>query len=231
MNKRSSDTRHFNERSRRIGLFGGTFNPIHIGHLRSGEEMAEAFRMEKVIFVPAAIPPHKVVHPLASAAHRFKMVEIATETNPAFSASDVELRREGKSYSIETITHFRNELGRSAELYFIMGMDSFLEITTWSRYEEILELCSFIVTTRPGYRRKALDEILPVAVALRFCYDEQDDRYLHATGHAIHFSEITDLAVSSTWIRDELRRGRRVRYLLPDGVLRYIEQNNLYSGK
>ncbi len=217
-------------RGERIGLFGGTFNPIHYGHLRPAEEIYEAFQLRRVIFIPAAQPPHKKGKILASAL-RVEMVRLAIAGNPHFALSEVEVQRPGKSYSIETITHFREAFGPVAELYFILGLDAFLEIATWKEYRALFELCHFIVMTRPGVGKNFTPGLLPVELAKNFCYDDKKRAYAHPSGFSLYPKEITALDISATKIRENLHQGRSVKYLVPPGVEAFIHTHKLYQGK
>ncbi len=138
----------------RIGLFGGSFNPVHIGHLRAAEEIRGLCSLEKVIFIPTHIAPHKPVRTLASPQHRLTMLELAIQDNRHFLVSDAELKRPGRSYSVETLRYFRAAFPE-ADPFFIMGMDAFAEIDTWKNYRDLFPLCNFVVMTRPGYSRAA----------------------------------------------------------------------------
>ena len=139
-----------------IGIFGGTFNPIHVAHLYIAEELRESMGLDLVVFVPAAVPPHKEVEYKVSAEHRLKMVELAIADNPAFKVSDVELKLPIPSYSYKTIQRFQEEYGDKARLYFLMGMDSFLDIGTWHSVDRLLEMCDFVTVFRPGTDQKGL---------------------------------------------------------------------------
>ncbi len=142
----------------RLGILGGTFNPIHSGHLAAAEEVRARLQLERILFIPSAIPPHKQDEEVPSALHRMEMVRIATAGNPVFELSDIEIRRGGKSYTVDTIELLRQIHG-GADLYFITGLDSFLEIRTWSRWEKLLSQCRFVVLSRPGYRFADLKKI------------------------------------------------------------------------
>jgi nicotinate-nucleotide adenylyltransferase len=216
---------------KKVGLFGGTFNPIHLGHLRSAEEIRESFGLGQVIFIPASYPPHKEKGNILPASLRAQMVRLAIADNPCFAFSEVELRRPGKSYSVETITHFRRQFGPEAELYFILGLDAFLEINTWKEYGALFALCHFIVMTRPGFEKNFSPEHLPVEMAKDFCYDPKRGGYAHRAGFFVFPKEITALDISSTKIRDNIRDHHSVKYLLPDPVAVFIDQNNLYRAK
>jgi len=214
---------------KKIGLFGGTFNPIHLGHLRSAEEIYEAFQLDRVIFIPAAYPPHKKTENILPASQRLKMVRLAIADNRHFSLSRLELDREGKSYSVETISHFRQRFGAQTHLFFILGLDAFGEINTWKEYKALFELCHFIIMTRPGFEKFFSPENLPVELADLFCYNKKKGVYIHGSGYGVFPKEITALDISSTKIRENLRQGRSVKYLLPPAVEDFIYRNKLYQ--
>ncbi|HMA67886.1 MAG TPA: nicotinate (nicotinamide) nucleotide adenylyltransferase, partial [Desulfosalsimonadaceae bacterium] len=134
----------------RAGLFGGTFNPVHMGHLRVAEEVRSAFELDPVYFIPAKIPPHKSSSGLADAGKRYEMLTRAVASNPGFRVSDLEIRRSGRSYTIDTVEAFQREAGGEAALYLLMGLDAFLEINTWKDYGALLEKIACIVMTRPA---------------------------------------------------------------------------------
>jgi nicotinate-nucleotide adenylyltransferase len=214
---------------KKIGLFGGTFNPIHYGHLRPAEETCEAFGLERVIFIPSCYPPHKETKEIAPSSLRVEMVRLAIADNPHFSLSEVELQRQGKSYSVETIWHFRKLFAPEAELYFILGLDAFLEIGTWKEYAALFHLCHFMIMTRPGGEKIFSREHLPVELLENFCYDEKKRAYVHDSGFCIFPVEITALDISATKIRQHLQKGRSVKYLLPPPVEAFIYKNKLYQ--
>lgn len=213
-----------------IGLFGGTFNPIHLGHLRSAEVVREEFALDRVYFIPSARPPHKGGEDLAPAYHRLKMVELAIADNPFFAVSAVELEREGLSYSVDTIRHFLATLQPSS-VFFILGVDAFREIHTWKEYQVIPELCNIIVTSRPGTTLPPLDRLLPVALRTAFCYDSTTKMYRHNSGHTVVSHEIDGLNISASAIREKAYRGKSVRYLVPTPIESYIAENTLYESK
>ena len=174
----------------RIGIFGGTFNPIHVGHLRVAEEIRERFDLKRVIFIAAAVPPHKEVEGGIPGEHRMEMVRLAISGNPHFSLSDIELKRPGKSYSIATIQFFRQKYGSDSEMFFVLGMDAFLEIGTWKSFQKLFSLCHFIVMTRPGFDKPFSVRILPPEIADAFVYDEGGGRFIHRNGYSIHLFRI-----------------------------------------
>lgn len=211
----------------KIGLFGGTFNPVHLGHLRAAEEIREKFGLEKIIFIPAHVPPHKK-DGIVSARHRFEMVKAALKDNPHFAASDIELQRQGHSYSCDTIGHFSLEYGPEADLFFIMGIDAFRDIATWKQYPEFFSLCNFIVMSRPGGYEPEPEKNVPADFAAMFTFNPQGRFYEHRSGRRIYFSRISLLDISSTGLRQTLGEGRSVKYLVPDPVAGYILRHNLY---
>ncbi|NLW48340.1 MAG: nicotinate-nucleotide adenylyltransferase [Firmicutes bacterium] len=196
-----------------FGILGGTFDPIHCGHLVLAEKAREAFQLEKVIVVPAAIPPHKIGEVATEACHRLKMVELAIRGNPWFEVSTVELDREGPSYSIDTIYELRKTFG-SSETALIMGFDSLLELYSWKNYRSILAETKIITAFRPGYPILSDDQNWP--------------SFLEDYRSQILKLEAPLLDISSTWLRVELMLGRSVKYLVPDLVIDYINSNGLY---
>lgn len=213
---------------RRIGLFGGTFNPIHLGHLRGLEEVREAFCFQATVLIPAAIPPHKVTEGVIEARHRLEMVKLAIMTNPSFSISSVEVDRPGKSYSIDTLQYFR-ERDENASLFFILGQDAFREIETWKEFHRLFSLSNFIVMTWPGFGKTPLHAQLPASLASSFRYDQEVKAWIHSSGHTLHFKEITFLDISSTKVREMIERGMSVKYLIPLEVEAYIKKHGLYQ--
>jgi nicotinate-nucleotide adenylyltransferase len=212
----------------KIGIFGGTFNPVHYGHLRSAEDVREAFALDRIYFVPAARPPHKSSEEIATAEHRLSMVELAIADNPFFFASPIELERSGPSYSVDTIHHFLTTLEPST-LAFIIGSDAFREFASWKEYQEIPSLCDIIVTSRPGETNFSFEQLLPVALKEAFCYDSRVSMYRHVSGHLLTLHPIRGLAISSSMIRTIVRQGRSARYLIPSVIEAYITRQHLYQ--
>jgi nicotinate-nucleotide adenylyltransferase len=216
-------------KKKRLGILGGTFNPIHLGHLRSAEETREALALSHTYFVPSFIPPHKEGKDPVAAHHRLHMVELAVADQPFFSPSAVELERGGKSFSIDTIRHFLTSFSPAA-LYFIMGLDAFREIHTWKDYPTIFSLCNVIVTSRLGCPQVPLTQLIPVALQGEFCYDPATAwRYTHTSGHILAFCPITRLDISSSAIRKRVQQGKSIRYLVPRQVEEYIAAHGLYQ--
>ncbi len=213
----------------RWGLLGGTFDPIHFGHLRGAEEMQEIFNLNRIIFVPSSRPPHKLEADITLFNHREQMIRLAIEDNVNFSFSEVENLRAGKSYSVETVEYILNKYMEDLELYFIVGQDAFQAVTTWKDWQRLLVLCNFAVMTRPGYDDMRLDEILPKEFAAQFTYDKKMDGFIGPTGHAIYFRHTSFLDISSSRMRDMVKNGQSIRYLTPSKVRQYIAKNALYK--
>ena len=213
----------------RIGLFGGTFDPIHWGHLRSAEEVREAFALDRILFIPTAKPPHKRGQTKTSARDRLAMVRLALASNPLFGVSTVEINRRGVSYSIDTLRHFAQRNRGADSYYFILGLDAFREIGSWKDFREVFPLCNFIVTSRPGSRKTNLLSGVSVAVQKLFCYDPVRKFYRHRSGTTLHFLQLTDFAVSASDIRARVRQKKSIRYLVPKTVEGYIDKRGLYT--
>lgn len=212
----------------KIGLMGGTFNPVHLAHLRIAEEARELCALDRVIFIPAADPPHKPLAGEVPFSRRYEMVRLAIAGNPAFELSDVEGRRPGKSYSIDTIGHFR-AVHPADDLFFIIGSDSFLEIGQWHRYTEIFRSCSLIVVERPGCPVKDPSSALPVAIRGEFGYNAASHTLEHQSGRQVHFLRGCPLDISSTEIRQLASAGRSITYLVPHDVEAYIKEQRIYT--
>jgi len=212
----------------RLGLFGGTFNPIHYGHLRAAEEVAEILQLQRLLFIPAARPPHKHLEAVTPFAARLAMTRLAVADHPLFEVSDIENQRPDRSYSIETLRLFRREYGAAAQIFFILGLDAMLEIDTWREYRELFTLCHFFVLDRPGYESQELEAIMRRKVDERCEYLAGDGVFRHPSGNLIYFRPITRLDISSTHIRSLAGQGLSLRYLLPEKVRRYILKEKLY---
>ncbi|HNU85318.1 MAG: nicotinate-nucleotide adenylyltransferase [Pseudomonadota bacterium] len=214
----------------RWGLMGGTFDPIHLAHLRGAQEILEHCGLDRVVFIPSASPPLKHGPGITPYEHRERMVRLAVEGNPAFAYSDVENRREGRSYTVDTIGYFRETFGEELEIFFILGQDAFLDIRRWKDWRRLLTLCHFVVMSRPGWGRGTLRKALPEAYAARYAYDRRTRGYRGPAGTLISFAQVTALDIGATDIRERARSGRSIRYLVPDEVREYIETHGLYRG-
>ena len=211
----------------RVGLFGGSFNPIHFGHLRAAEEVREALALDLIYFVPAASPPHKIEGELAPGEHRLQMVRLATKGNRHFMTSDVEIRRTGRSYSIETIRHYLATLRQPASLYLMMGADQFAELETWKDPDELTRLCNIAVHTRLMSREQTQPRVSFAAIK-RFGYTQREDHYVHPSGQTLSFVDTTFFPISATEIRGKIQRNGSINYLLPGDVMDYIQRHQLY---
>ena len=211
---------------RPIGVFGGTFDPVHYGHLRSAFEMLQALNFEEVRFIPCSDPPHRGVT-YATAAQRFRLVEVAIAGQQGFVADDRELRRGGPSYTVDTLATLRTEFpGRSLGL--IVGMDAFLGLPDWYRWEEMLDLAHIVVAHRPGWKAPDIG-VLGELISDRGTHRISD---LHETTHGrIHIHAVTQLEIASTEIRDLVAAGRDPRFLMPDAVRNEILELEIYKGE
>jgi len=211
----------------RLGIFGGTFDPIHLAHLRCAEEVREALGLDRVLFVPAAIPPHKRGRHVAAAAHRLAMVRLAIARNPHFILSAVELDRPGRSYSVDTLRILREGM-RGTRFTLLLGLDAFREIRTWKEYQTLFTLTDVAVFSRPPYPLSAARGLLPVATRRQFCYGRDRRTLVHESGHRIRFLRVTSLDISASDIRHRLRHGASIRYLVPPAVEQYLNRHRLY---
>ena len=204
-------------RVKRIGVMGGTFDPIHYGHLVTAEEARTQFSLDEVLFVPTGKPPHKEEGESLDPELRYLMTVIATSDNPKFKVSRIETSRAGFSYTLGTIRELKRGYGKNTEIFFITGADAILEILTWKEPERILEECYIIAATRPGYDLGKLKKALP-----------SSEKRRRKTNPRVIIMEITALAISSTDIRERVAEGRPIRYLVPDGVVQFIIKNGYY---
>jgi len=196
-----------------LGIMGGTFDPIHFGHLVAAEEARVRFNLSRILFVPNGNPPHKKDYPVTSAESRYEMVVLATASNDHFEASRIEVERSGPSYAVDTIRLLRDSQGSDTRCYFITGADAILEILTWREPEKLADACEFIAVTRPGYDLGRLrDQLTP-------------DLAAH-----IHTLDVPGVHISSTELRRRAACGDSLRYLTPHSVVRYIAAHGLYRG-
>jgi nicotinate-nucleotide adenylyltransferase len=191
----------------KIGILGGTFNPVHNAHLLIAEIAAGKLKLDTVLFIPSASPPHKKPDRLADAKHRLRMLELAISGNPKFQASDIELKRGGKSYSVDTLSALQSQ-HPDADFYFIIGSDSYRELHLWREIDRLAELCAFAVLVRPGFR--------------------PENPHLKGKKITAHMIEGRVSDISSSEIRHRIARGQSIRGLVPDAVLDYIEAQKLY---
>jgi nicotinate-nucleotide adenylyltransferase len=217
----------------RLGVFGGTFDPIHLAHLRCAEEACELLALDRVLFIPSANPPHKGGRAVAPARHRLAMVRRAVAGNPRFAVSAMELERPGRSYTVDTLRELRERLPRT-RLVLLVGLDAFREIGTWKDYRSLFPLADVAVMARPPHRASNLRALLPIAARKSFCYSGDRRRLEHRSGNKVIFLDVTPLDISATAIRQRAAQGRTVRYLVPPRVEHYLRDHRLYrrgSGK
>ena len=219
----------------RFGLFGGTFNPIHLGHLRAALEVKEGFELEEIFLIPAALPPHKLPGEVADAGDRLHMLNLALEDTAGLSVSDVELKRSGPSYTIDTVNYFISVLPEKSEIFLVMGLDAFLEIDSWKSYEELLVQVPIIVINRPktdnrfrGAGWEHLDDHLKSRVSGGYEFSELKSCYLAGDKQPIYIFEVTALDISSTRIRNLIKAGRSIGYLVPWKAADFINSKGLY---
>ncbi|MDJ0849012.1 MAG: nicotinate-nucleotide adenylyltransferase [Myxococcota bacterium] len=216
----------------RTGVYGGTFNPIHLGHLRAAEEVADALGLTRVLFVPSAEPPHKAQgarDPLAPAAQRLAWVRAAVADNPRFEADDLEIARGGASYSVDTLRALAERLAPERPV-FLIGHDAFVEIGSWREPETLFELAHFAVTTRPPVQAGRLPEWIPAGV--RGAFELSPDGHLgrhRGAGTWVRLVEIAALDVSASDIRARVRDGRSVRYLVPESIREAVLESGVYA--
>jgi len=212
-----------------IGLLGGTFDPIHFGHLRLAEELAEVLQLDQVRFIPAGQPPHRG-QPRATAPQRLEMARLAVAGNPRFLLDAREIDKDGPCYSVETLTALRAELPPGTPLVLFMGGDAFIGLTSWHEWRHLFDLAHIAVAHRPGYSLATWEDALPdplrKLLSTRRC--EQPVDMLDKPAGQVFLHTITQLDISASQIRDRALRGKSLRYLLPDPVIDYINENRLY---
>jgi nicotinate-nucleotide adenylyltransferase len=210
-----------------IALFGGTFDPIHSGHLRVAETAARRFRLQQILFVPSGTPPHKYHDRLTDFAHRFAMVALACAGNRRFVPSLLEAPESKKrpQYSIQTVRAVRNRLGPGDQLYFLVGLDAFLDLPHWKDYRRLLGMVNFIVVPRPGFSGRRVSEVIPPDMVVSGARTSGEVRLRHTT---VHVLEGGSIPVASRDIRVAIRTGRQVTGLVPPLVKEYILKEGLY---
>jgi nicotinate-nucleotide adenylyltransferase len=198
--------------ARRIGIFGGTFDPVHYGHLACAEQLKEAAGIDVVMFIPCSRQPHKPRYKPTDAAERLAMLRAATRRYDGFTVSDMEIRRGGVSFTADTVSEVRSLVGKRPEIWLMLGMDAFLEVHRWKDPQVILAECRFVVAARPGYPGAGQMRRMATGAVARKC----------------RFVEITALGISSTDVRRRVARGRSIRFLVPDPVEAHIRRKGLY---
>ena len=214
---------------KRIALYGGTFDPVHLGHLAVARSVSQIFEIDELLFVPAWMAPHKRLREVTPALHRYAMLALATQEDPGLRISRFELETPLRSYTVETLAHFESELGSGAELFFVMGADSWSEIQTWKDWERLLTMTNHIVMTRPGYELQHAG--MSQEVQERIVDTRRSSRLeAAAPGKHIFFSDAVQLDISATDIRDAARADRfdQLLKLVPEPVANYIIKYELY---
>ena len=212
----------------RIGILGGTFDPIHLGHLRSAEEICQYLDLERVYLIPSASPPHKTKEPVISFKHRLAMTRLASDSSPLLETMDLEGRRAGHSYSIETLREFHRIFRPDPDLFFILGMDAFLEIRTWKEYKYLFDYAHFVIITRAGFQSHDLMSVLSgLDVGIKRQEDESD-LFVAPSGKTVMLIRTAIMDISSTRIREMVKEDRSIRFLVPGSVRTYIAKKGLY---
>jgi nicotinate-nucleotide adenylyltransferase len=218
-----------------LGIFGGTFNPIHYGHLRVAVEVLEKVILEKIVFIPSAQPPHKSHSDIANVFDRLKMTQLAIRSYPLFECSNIETQRQGLSYTIDTIHELQNQSPHDVQFYYLIGKDAFFAIHTWKSFEMLFEIIPFIVMSRPEISHDSkipnnrFMEYIQQTISQDYVYLQNDKCMVHPNKKPIYYCQVTALDISSSQIRASLKNGRSIQYLLPDTVLNYIHDNQLYE--
>jgi nicotinate-nucleotide adenylyltransferase len=212
----------------KIGILGGTFDPIHLGHLRCAEEICQELDLENVYLIPSASPPHKSKEPVTSFKHRLAMTRLAADSSPFLEAADLEGRRPGHSYSIETLREFTRIFPPHTDIFFILGVDAFLEIRTWKEYDNLFDYAHFVIITRPGFQADSLKEVLPDSHLGIHRKDGEPDLFVAPSGKTIMLMRATLMDISSTRIRELVKANRSIRFLVSEAVGIYIEKKRLY---
>lgn len=211
----------------KFGIMGGTFDPIHLGHLRIAEEICHDLDLEKVYLIPGSLPPHKDMEPITPFDDRLAMVKIAAQDSPCLEVLDLEGRRQGFSYTIETLKEIHRVFKPDPELFFILGTDAFLEITTWKEYTDLFKYTNFVVIKRPGYSDEKMESFV---LSLGVGFEKRDDNcFINSAGNLLINRKATLMDISSTSIRDMIDGGISIRFLVTEPVRLYIIKKRLYN--
>jgi len=220
---------------KRIGLFGGTFNPIHLGHIQVVREVKTGFGLDKILIIPSALPPHKETDGVVDAENRLEMIRLAFSDDPNFMISDVELKRSGPSYTIDTVRHFKSTSPENTELYLIVGLDAFLEIDTWKSYDDLFLLIPFIVMSRAINEEnsdelewRSLKNYLQSKISKGYTFSPTQSSFIHDKKQSVCVFNVTPVDISSTTIRKRIKEGRSIKRLVPHIVEDFIKTKGLY---
>jgi nicotinate-nucleotide adenylyltransferase len=215
----------------RIGVLGGTFSPVHIGHLRAAEEAIDALELDTFFFLPAAVPPHKTAPAIVPFEHRWRLLNLAIAGNQRFEASALERTLSGKSFTVRSLTELRKKFRKESEIYFLLGLDAFLEINTWWHYRELFTLARVVVMRRPRYQERDLEKMLGEMVSPQYVWDSRAECFVHPVLSPVYYLKITRIDISSTQIRDLVAHGKSIRYLVPPESIDYIMEHGLYAAR
>jgi len=212
----------------KFGILGGTFDPIHLGHLRTAYEIGQELNLDKVYLIPAASPPHKINEPVTQLHHRMAMTRLAIGESPLLEALDLEGKRSGPSYSIDTLRDLYRIFRPDPDLFFILGIDAFLEIETWKEYHSLFDYAHFVIIQRGGYKTKRFESLLS-----NLCAEAKKPHWPNVfttpSGKTLTLMPVTSMEISSTHIRKILSEGKSIRFLVPESVRDYIIQKGLYT--
>jgi len=220
---------------RQIGLFGGTFNPVHSGHVRVIGEVKSGFKLDEILIIPSAIPPHKKSENVVDAKDRLEMIRLAFLSDPDYVISDVELKRTGPSYTIDTVRHFRSIFPENPRLYLIMGLDAFLEIDTWKSYKALFLLIPFIVIFRSVAGKdgktlgwEPLGQYLRSNISEEYTFSRSTSTYVHDKKQPVFVFDVPPVDISSTAIRERIKKGIPIKDLVPENIENFIKAKGLY---
>jgi nicotinate-nucleotide adenylyltransferase len=222
------------DRPLRVGIFGGTFNPIHCGHVQVAAEVLLRYQLATIQFIPSALPPHKTQGILATAMDRYEMACMALAGEPAFNISDIEIKRTGPSYTIDTLRHFKALQPDNAQLFFMVGLDAFLEIHTWKSFRQLFDLAAFIVMTRPQGPKPVPDmkelaaQYASERITAAYRLSSQGDALVHPDKQPIYLAPVTPIDISSSRIREMIGQGQSIRRWVAPTVAAYIDKKGLY---
>jgi nicotinate-nucleotide adenylyltransferase len=214
----------------RLGVFGGTFDPVHLGHLRAAQEALEILGLDEMLFVPVSVPPHKPSRKILSFQSRWRMLQLAIANNARFRLSDLERRMPGKSYTVHSLKKLHEE-NPGAELFFLVGGDAFFEMDTWYQFQEIFRLAAVAVLSRLECGEEEILEFLSKKVSDLYGIVPENREIRHPVLPSVFSLRNTRMDISSTRIRELVAEGLSIQYLVPDNVLGYIEENGLYKGR
>lgn len=211
----------------RLGILGGTFNPIHLGHLRVAEEVGGKLDLESVYLIPSSMPPHKITHQVADFSHRLEMVRLASKISPLLKVWDIEGQRPGPSYSIKTLRLFHSHFGPNLELFFIIGTDAFLWIKTWKEYKDLFRYASFVVINRQELKKDELFSFIE-SLDAGLVWNNKKKCFCHPMGTDLFSMNTTIMDISASRIRQMVARDESIRFIVPEIVRKYIKKKGLY---